>query len=562
MNPISPQFTDLSPNPSTASAERRQPTYTTVGSIYNPDAATPIQPPTRRPRARRFQPTAQSPIENSLSYQNGLLAALPVKDTMPNSPTPGANRVPQYSQLQQNYDRAVSPQNVDERTTIPSAFGMSVPNLRSGNIPPPILRFGDSLEEKPAALDTAEDGDFLVTGNTLPIAKFNTPSLTNLASYSNPMQQAARNTLAKARSLNHGAARTDTPSLSQLSSDSARTRTDSIFGPPSSTAGAPLPLEAGPPGRRQFNQSTFEGTMRALRLGQEGQTKLSQSPAGGIQSKADSNVAENRISDLLANSQIESYGSVDQTSYYPYLADTMDPLFGSTSAAPHPLNGSTEPFVRSVVQEDRPLKRIHDTLPLQAIKIYYSKGLADDYSGRYEEIPDDWVKQYPLPGNGYVQSHEDQDEKLARINRKFYSGTERFIKNIDQVQIDYDHRRFTKSLGVIGGERQRYQKRQDDTIRRTDGRIQPRPLSIEEANGMDDSMHAAPLLSMAYGTLMQWKEASEYGSLSGNRWGPSFSQPDPAYIDTSKGGNSSFFSQEKADPPKKKRLVRKIRRGY
>src|SRR5438034_9357410 len=38
----------------TTSHSARQPTYTTVGSIYNPNAEKPLQPPTRRGRTIRL----------------------------------------------------------------------------------------------------------------------------------------------------------------------------------------------------------------------------------------------------------------------------------------------------------------------------------------------------------------------------------------------------------------------------------------------------------------------------------------------------------------------------
>ena len=75
-------------------------------------------------------------------------------------------------------------------------------------------------------------------------------------------------------------------------------------------------------------------------------------------------------------------------------------------------------------------------------------------------------------------------------------------------------------------------------------------------------MHAAPLLNMAYGAIMQWKEASESGAAPDKGWGPTFARADPSLIDYSEGGNNSFFSQEKTEPPKKKKLIKKGRRGY
>ncbi|KAM7205626.1 hypothetical protein V8F33_000952 [Rhypophila sp. PSN 637] len=570
-----------SANP-TDSGERRQPIYTTVGSVYNPDATTPLQPPTRRPRPRRYQPNLQSPIEASLILQTNLLAALPVQDTSPTSPTPGANRVPQYSQLQQNYDRAVSPLNIDEDNTAPSGVGMSVPSIRSGNLPHPTLGLGIAHQDKKDTADIKEDEESLTSGGFFPLHRFSTPSLTSLTKYPNPMQQAARDTLAKARSLSSSTGRVDSSTpVSQMASESGR-RMDSSFRPPSTHTGAPQPLKAGPPGQRQFIPSTSDKAkaMKFLQEVQEAGQRFNPPKEAMVLLKGGAEAAkfiqelpplqppsyfgialpEPKFTDLDTFSFFDRMkkAPTDDSDYINLagLRSHLQTEFGSgisTSPQLPPL------IFASVPCEDKPLKKIHDTRHYLDVREYYPDGPSPNFSGKFEGVPADWIKQYPLQGNGYPNDPESDEEKLARINARFYSGAQRYVKSLNQLHVDNDRRTVNKSIGVIGGERQRSQKRNDELVRSADGKIQRRHLSIEEANSMEDGAHAAPLLSMAYASLKEWKEAKPHDL----RWGPQYSQPDPAYIDNSEGGNNSFFGEERPKLPKKKRFVtRKNRLGY
>ena len=562
MDAISPHSADLSPIASTASGASKQPTYTTVGSIYNPDATTPIQKPARRPRPRRY-PNINSqspPADSPLSFQNSLLA-LPGNDTTPTSPTPGANRLVQYHKLQQNLDRAVSPGIADE--PLQHSFGMPVPTIRSGNLPPTNLGLALTRDQKHTTVGIREPED---REEILDLSCFTTKGLTSLASYPNPMQMAAKNTLAKARAGNLGIGRADTPtSFSYMSSDSGKGRADSVFGgpPTAKTTGAPQPLTAGPPGHRQFQASTFKGTIKAFQRPQEDQSSTRPHSPATSDLLAMANAHHDPHGTYVTPPNIWGHEPDLNYSGYPALNGlALRNQTGSSSPAIRNLNASSMAFRSHYGHDDKSGNKVHDTLSYQSAKQYYPHGFPSNYEKRNVDVLEDWDEKYPLPEYGYPAEAEDVDEAAARIDRKFYSGTERYIKDMDQIQRDYDHRRFTKTIGVIGGERQRFQKQQENTAHQTDGKVQLRPLSIEEANGMEDSMHAAPLVNMAFNTIMQWKEASESRASPDKGWGPKFAQADPSLIDNSKGANNSFFTEEKVEVPKKKKLFKKMRRGY
>ncbi|KAK4682895.1 hypothetical protein QC764_120250 [Podospora pseudoanserina] len=138
---------------------KKQPTYTTVGSIYNPSAAAPIQAPTRRPRIRRFPQPPESPLGDPFDFTDPLRALL--KEKSPPSPPTTAAVLKQYTPLQQNYDRALSPINEQEylAMTMP-------PQFRRSEIPSPLssttsdIGFGrDRPTVNPAGLpSTASSG--------------------------------------------------------------------------------------------------------------------------------------------------------------------------------------------------------------------------------------------------------------------------------------------------------------------------------------------------------------------------------------------------------------------
>lgn len=185
--------------------------YTTVGSVYNPQSQ-PLQPPIRRGRTVK--------------------ALFPFKSESPAGPS-----MLQYTALQQNSDRAVSPVHMDPHA-LPSSmtitrqerqvlqkFGVAVPSIHQPSTMPSRLqspfpstagpaRYANSRLDSTvdAFADPVSDDNSTMFANahadsdnesdeadTKPISAMNFNSLTNLASYPNPMQRAAQKVLASHR---------------------------------------------------------------------------------------------------------------------------------------------------------------------------------------------------------------------------------------------------------------------------------------------------------------------------------------------------------------------------
>jgi hypothetical protein len=184
--------------------------YTTVGSIYNPQPQ-PLQPPVRRGRTVK--------------------ALFPYKSESPAGPSQL-----QYTPLQQNADRAVSPVRLSPRS-LPSTvtdqerevlhkFGIVVSNIQqtpnmSRHLQSPIrgnsgvvtlhnYNYADDIIDAVAdpaitsnltmVADTDTDPDSESDGaDVKSISAMNINSITNLASYPNPNQRAAQKLLASHR---------------------------------------------------------------------------------------------------------------------------------------------------------------------------------------------------------------------------------------------------------------------------------------------------------------------------------------------------------------------------
>ncbi|KAK3331056.1 hypothetical protein B0H66DRAFT_572896 [Apodospora peruviana] len=546
MEAISTQA-NLPPAPSTDSAmTRQQPTYTTVGSVYNPHATTPLQAPPRRPRTRRFTPTVQSPPgEQTFGFPRALLSALSEADQTPNSPTPSTHKakpVPQYSPLQQNYDRAISPLTIDEREELVRRR-MPVPSIRSGNLPLPsalAITYGD----KHGNVNIEEDNDSVSSEDTLPSSVFTTKGLTNLASYPNPMQNAAKKKLARARDPKFAVTRSDTPSsFSYVSSDFGNDRVNATFGTVPTATGTPQPLTAGPPGHRQFRG--FESTLKALHVNRDSPPVPSHALAGEAHSQSTFVPFDN-----ASNGNPTGYFSqaAYPTDNVPIPRRSPNPFSDNSMAI------STVRPCNDLSDSEECKTKIYDTLPVEIAGKYYPRGLPSSYKGHNVSLDADWQSKYPLPDSGFPRhSRQTSEQQTVKTNQQFYAGTQGLIKDMSQVQRDYDHRCFQKQFGVIGGERE---------VAKGAGKIKPRFLTLEEVNNMEESAHAEPLLNMAYATLLRYKEAREGNDSVEQGWAPNFAQADPAWIDNTPEGNKSFFSQGKTDRSRRRRAATRPRRGY
>ncbi|GAB1312188.1 hypothetical protein MFIFM68171_02398 [Madurella fahalii] len=415
----------------------KQPTYTTVGSIYNPKAVTPLQPPARRPRTNRYpQPLRLSTGEPFLPLPDALLTSLSPKAKAPVSPPSTAATLRQYSPLQQNYDRAVSPLSEQEKSA--TAAGMSMPNTRSGNLPPPAR---------------LEDDDSAAFEDTLASLHITVKGLTNLASYPNPMQKAAQKTLARARTGNLSLGRPDTPfSLPSITPDPYKNRqANHTYGATAAAAGLPKPLTAGPPGQRQFKSSTYEATSKVLR--QESQdtrmrrtskffppgqsTDFSYKPGLSFQTELD-------YSHLTGGATKVAHSTPEEKDYGP---------ISPPSSSLWPSSPLLSPVPAAVAAEGggRTKRTVYDTLPLERIKQYFPDGLPSNYDGRYTPIPENWHEKYPLRDLGYQR--ECPSNVTSDASRQFYAGPEGLARNTEHISGDHDYRCTGNKFGVIGGER-------------------------------------------------------------------------------------------------------------
>jgi hypothetical protein len=183
--------------------------YTTVGSVYHPQPQ-PLQPPVRRGRT----------IKSLFPYK---------------SEAPVGQSQLKYTPLQQNSDRAISPARMNpdslhditnQERQVLQKFGVAVPNIQQTINMPRLLQspIGESPDQArndrnqantsigtvvgpvattPDSVMVANSNAELEDGSdgvdTKPIATMNFNSLTNLASYPNPMQRAAQRVLASHR---------------------------------------------------------------------------------------------------------------------------------------------------------------------------------------------------------------------------------------------------------------------------------------------------------------------------------------------------------------------------
>jgi hypothetical protein len=205
-------------------------------------------------------------------------------------------------------------------------------------------------------------------------------------------------------------------------------------------------------------------------------------------------------------------------------------------------------------------RKVQDTLPPERIKQYFPGGFPSNYDGRHKPVADDWHTKYPTAEDKFRQ--ETFSERMTKINRNFYASTEGLVRNMEQIVRDHNYRCLENKVGVIGEERERLRGSHIERLG-ADGKVQPPVLSVEEADRMDEGDVAKPLLNMAFATLLSYKEQSESGTSARNTWPSGFIEADPAWIDTSDEGNTSFFSKHKEEEQlRKKRAARRPRRGY
>ncbi|AEO65046.1 uncharacterized protein THITE_2111589 [Thermothielavioides terrestris NRRL 8126] len=423
----------------------------------------------------------------------------------------------------------------------------TVPSIRPGNLPSPV-GFGGN--------DSVASEDSLTSRITV-------KSLTNLASYSNPMQKAAQKALARARTANLGVHRAEASSqFLSPGSDVSKDRLPGTYRPTPGAAGPPQPLTAGPPGHRPYKPSSLEAASRIPHLdGQSVQAPLkttTTTTTSGSQSRSPPmglpyTIASSVLATIDDDDKVE--GTIqpgpfrfDETNHgsLPY---NQPELTGYR----HPPTEIPSETTATSVEHAKP--KIHDTLPPERIEKYYPRGFPHNYVGRHQPVKEDGYMSFPTMNGQLAQ--KACPEQVNRIHQNFYAGSKAFTKKLDSLVGDNNNRCLESKVGIIGEERERLRGSNIEKFG-ADGEIQSQFLSVEEANRMNGSDATRPLIELALATLLGYKEASKTGIY---QWPCSFIKADDAWVDDSDEGNTSFFSKPK-DELKKRRIVKKARRGY
>ncbi|KAL6836265.1 hypothetical protein J3E69DRAFT_373387 [Trichoderma sp. SZMC 28015] len=213
-------YQTFSSNPLVESSASSQPTYTTAGTIYNPNSSQRLQPPARRGRLLKLNSEASGfPLDaTKFGTPRTMLPDTQFRsDTSVKVPAAPA-AIQQYSPLQQNYDRAVSPVVSPHQEPIMSSQGLRRHNtsLRAGADSPSLSLF-DNGKGKAVMINndsSSDDEDDIVNSALM---NMTVKSLQNLASYPNPNQKNAQKALLRGtrpkagNSLSGGPSRLSTP---------------------------------------------------------------------------------------------------------------------------------------------------------------------------------------------------------------------------------------------------------------------------------------------------------------------------------------------------------------
>ncbi|KAI0118179.1 hypothetical protein GGR51DRAFT_572193 [Nemania sp. FL0031] len=454
--------------------------YTTVGSVYNPQSQ-PLQPPVRRGRTTKpfFRYKGESPA--------------------------GPSQL-QYTPLQQNSDRAVSPVRMDP-DSLPSTltidrhhrevlqkFGFEIPRLRSpvpdsttehpyitSEMASTVDSFTDSFTEADSTMFVdahANSDNGSDEADTKLISAMNFNTLTNLASYPNAFQRAAQKLLAYRRP--HPA-----PAIGPYISDSHSNHHRAEIEPLvphtempthmplySKILGAPAPLTAGPPGVRQLRPATFDQDI--------------------LQRARDFDDENPMMNPYHARLPLHNHIS--------------GLSFKGESASPVPTSWAAD----SEADDDDYTKdhvKIFDTLSADEARSFYPNGLPLNFNAPVKPIYDDWEferrKKVEDPSHWYsVQNAEFWTDRSRHVNNHFYSGVNKFNKTFNMALSEHKHRSVAQVVGRPYKEPPSNQ-----------GKVINRELQVSDASLKPTSEYAAPLLSMTFQALTNRPEISHYTKL-------------------------------------------------
>ncbi|KUI73172.1 hypothetical protein VM1G_08888 [Cytospora mali] len=478
--------------------------YTTAGTVYNPDAAIPLQPPTRKGRVSRWPPPSQA----DFALFN---KSVPSGYSHRRSPPTTASSFKHYSPLQQNSDRAVEPSTA--RTCMERSISDSSSVSFAASHPLGSMTSFDEINNQSSNMGLQyvnKEDDDLARLNNLGVK-----ALTSLASYPNLHQQLAQRALDKARQTVKASETSRTmsptpsrqgiqrqqegsgalPSAMNLGRDYGDTygripRFGRTVGATRSTVlssgpGAPRPLTAGPPGQRQYRAATLKGAFRAL------QHSNVQRPSSAIDEahfdinpSALVNLGRPTTANMSSQPQTQSSSSFGRPPQY------------NAFATAHPSDAARRP------------SRTRDTLPVDPLRLYFPRGFPSDYHFDPEIID-------PFPPNGadlelqegrYLPTPEELRQRDARSKIAFYSSTDQLLKTFDDRITDARKKLQDIELDV-NENRKRAASRQTDINNVLNSSKLGKPnyeFTTDFVNELPTHEAATPIIGMAFSTLLNY----------------------------------------------------------
>ena len=564
-------------------------TYTTVGSIVNPNATPQFTAPNRIQREgsgrRPLLPLIQTRQHDSLyphrghsplNMANGLQHAhLPIHSqnrfNLSHTPPPNVTRsVRSARSIQQ-----IGSLTEEERSVLAKIQRPTAPHIFPGNhhgsllraAPPkypmmlssitqPSFGVGDSMEEENLGRFVGGQGPGAVQGPVQGLEKMQT--LQRLAKFENPMRSLALSRLSEfSVSKSHGVATTfDNPSLAveELlrlkgnSSDVTSTKAEANAQKPGElNRGYQFPLPSTvDPSKPQANPlfgAFSPSTMRSSKdpaLHQPGYpAPLTAGPPGqrqvqGIANKSHVGYPDNSWGPDLQSSASNPYSGANAQA---------NNLWSDARGAEYEEQYTSQSAVPSSHSRGGWSSMILDTAAVPVVSKYYPRGLPADMIGNV--IPLSYASQKKMgliPDDAEPQTAEEKAAKKAKdLDDWFYGGQRRFagMTATDHIR-EYEERQLesVNPFGPIGS-----------GPKKPLPPVQKAPLSAEDINKMSVAEATAPLLDSVFGSLLTY--ATRTNAPDDPRVLSKYEVSPDWLLDTSENGNKSFYGEDWGPPPKR-----------
>ncbi|POR37580.1 Uncharacterized protein TPAR_02214 [Tolypocladium paradoxum] len=538
-----------------------QPTYTTAGTIYNPGSSQPLQPPARRGRSAKW---SAGPHSDLCLFPKSVLAGLTMKATNGGRV---ATTLQQYTPLQQNYDRAVSPLSEPEHANI--NVSLQTPRMRSGNTPAPLsFLFPDKDDDKDAVKEklageelgnfsNEEDEDDDDDLNMDPLMNMTVKSLNNLASYPNPNQKKAQKALLRGARPNLGGlgsvriSASPSPSLSLRAMSAPEEPQIDVGNRPSGLLRPSqvdvtskidlsrmttrlLPTARSPsPASNVENVDAVSTSSTTLATGPGAPRPLTAGPPGQRQYRP--STFESTFKALhtkaqaqdLAKEDSEGFAIAKLTLAHVGIEDihslTLESLPSPSGLAqPNIAKPATQPksAISEILEGSEP-----DVEPArhEAPGFAWDRALNMSWTSWRDTSPS--ARERYMGGTACL-TPESVAARNERIDSFWYSGSALLGKKPQEIVAESSYRKLQHSYGVIGDGRPKKPKTEYP------------PIGVEQATRTPVSEHAKPLVNMAFATLVRHAEEKAVDSPF-----QQFGTPAERLCDNSAKGNDSFFSK-------------------